>query len=181
MNTPAVRKFSPGFTIIELMVVLAIVSILLALAVPSMVDMRQRSDVVRFSSALQESLNSARMQAINGGDEVSVCASSDGQHCDGTWGGWLVFQGDVPATTVPITDPVAQHSLSGVTIDGPNSITFDGIGASNSSFLARICDTSDTIVRAIHVSILGRVRSSMDSDHDGVHESPVDGTALTCS
>lgn len=95
------HKYS-GFTLVEMMVVLSIVAILMAFAVPSMVEMTQRSDLKRASGALFEALNTARTEAIKRGSDVSLCASSDGRHCDGDWQSWIVFPGTVPAATVPV-------------------------------------------------------------------------------
>ena len=170
-----------GLTLVELLVVLSIVSILMAFAVPSMVDMTQRSHLQRYTSALNESIQQARTAAINGGDSVSLCASSDGVHCDSTWSGWIVFQGTPPASTVAAPNVIAAHSISNVQVTAPAAVTFDGLGAANSSFLARLCDSADSAARALHVSALGRVRLSGDADKDGIHESPATGADLSCS
>lgn len=76
---------------------------------------------------------------------------------------------------------MAQDSLPGVNVTAPNAVTFDALGASNASFFVRLCDAQGGEARAVHVSSLGRVRSSIDHDNDAVYESPVDGSDLSCS
>lgn len=84
-----------GFTLIEMMVTLAVGGILLALAVPSFVRFIQdsrRSDVV---NELVNSFQLARSEAVRRGQDVGVCASSNGTACASNntdWSqGWIVF------------------------------------------------------------------------------------------
>lgn len=84
-----------GFTLVELMVTLAVLAILTMVAVPSFRDTIRRSRVSAASNALLADLRYARTEAINRGQLVSLCPSSNGSSCtaDGTaWdAGWLVY------------------------------------------------------------------------------------------
>jgi type IV fimbrial biogenesis protein FimT len=84
-----------GFTLVELMVTLAVLAILTMVAVPSFRDTIRRNRVSAASNALLADLRYARTEAINRGQLVSLCPSSDGSSCtaDGTaWdAGWLVY------------------------------------------------------------------------------------------
>lgn len=84
-----------GFTLVELMVTLAVLAILTMVAVPSFRDTIRRNRVSAASNALLADLRYARTEAINRGQLVSLCPSSDGSNCtaDGTaWdAGWLVY------------------------------------------------------------------------------------------
>jgi type IV fimbrial biogenesis protein FimT len=89
MKTP-----SCGFTLIELMVTLAIVAVLLTIAAPSfrafLLDSRVSAEADEFLSMV----NFARSEAIKRNARVSMCNSSSGLACatSGNWEqGWIVF------------------------------------------------------------------------------------------
>jgi len=86
---------SRGFTLIELMVAVAMIAILSAVAAPSFSDMMVRSAIRSASSDLGADLNVARAEAIRVGGRVSVCprASPTAMACGSDWAqGWLVYR-----------------------------------------------------------------------------------------
>jgi type IV fimbrial biogenesis protein FimT len=95
------RKFSNyGFTMIELMVVVAIVAILASLAAPSFSELLRTNRLTAASSALQVSLSLARSEAVRRGADarVSVVANT----AAGQWtGGWTVYWHSANAPTEP--------------------------------------------------------------------------------
>lgn len=86
-----------GFTLIETMVVVAIVAILAALAAPSFSDLIRNNRVSAASSALQVSLNLARSEAVKRGTDARVTVAAS--QCTGSGAstackfekGWTVF------------------------------------------------------------------------------------------
>ncbi|MGP1667060.1 MAG: GspH/FimT family pseudopilin [Rhodanobacter sp.] len=84
-----------GFSLLELMITITVAAILLVIAVPSFRDVIHRNQVSSASNALLAGLSYARTEAVNRGQIVSMCPSSDGAACtkDGqTFGaGWLVY------------------------------------------------------------------------------------------
>lgn len=82
-----------GFTLVELMIVLAIAAILLTLAVPSFTDFVKNNRMVAQNNDFVTALNLARSEAIRRGSRVTVCSSGDGATCAaGGWEqGWIVF------------------------------------------------------------------------------------------
>jgi type IV fimbrial biogenesis protein FimT len=83
-----------GFTLIELMITLAIVGILLTVGVPSLKTFMQGNQLIAASNELLSALHVARSEAIKLNSRVSICESSDGTNCSntGSWrNGWIVF------------------------------------------------------------------------------------------
>lgn len=83
-----------GFTLIELMITLAIVGILLTVGVPSLKTFMQGNQLIAASNELISALHVARSEAIKLNSRVSICESSDGTNCSttGSWkNGWIVF------------------------------------------------------------------------------------------
>jgi type IV fimbrial biogenesis protein FimT len=79
-----------GFTLIELMIALAILAILVTLAVPSFNDAALSSKLAGFSNDLLASAQLARSEAIKRNAPVTLCASTLGVSCDGSSTGWEV-------------------------------------------------------------------------------------------
>jgi len=76
-----------GFTLIELMVTLALVAILMAVAVPSLTTFQRNAQLTSFSNTMLASMNAARGEAMKRGRYAMVVPA------DGTnWSsGWIVF------------------------------------------------------------------------------------------
>ncbi|EGF30745.1 putative type-4 fimbrial pilin related signal peptide protein [Oxalobacteraceae bacterium IMCC9480] len=91
---PLRSNVSAGFTLIEVMVVIAIAAVLLSIAVPSFFATTQRFRTLGEINSFAHDLQFARTEAIKQGVPVSMCASSDGVRClkINTWHkGWIVF------------------------------------------------------------------------------------------
>lgn len=97
-----------GFSLIELMVVVAIVAILSVVAYPALNSVVNANRLTSHANELVASLQYARSEAIKRNARVSVCGSSDGVSCDGTWTNWLaVLESDdsvlrVQAAKLPV-------------------------------------------------------------------------------
>lgn len=84
-----------GFTLIELMVVVAIAAILVSMAVPSFQSLLARRAATAAADSLVSDMTLARSEALKRSAAATVCRSTDGLTCStvfGSWHvGWLVF------------------------------------------------------------------------------------------
>jgi type IV fimbrial biogenesis protein FimT len=171
-----------GFTIIELMVTLAVAGMLTAMAVPAFNNFVLNDRDVGQINSLVSSFNYARNEAIklNSGG-VQVCASSDGQTCNGTtaWnGGWIVKETlpNAPAATVLQYVPAFGGSNT-LKVSGPNSteVTFSSTGLVDAWLTIQICDSrGGAFSRDVEVNATGRIASSTTPGYS------VSRAALTC-
>lgn len=83
-----------GFTLIEIMIALAVLSILGTLAVPGFSNLLQDSARTSAVNSFIHTVFLARSEAIKRGQVVSICKSTDGANCNAAaeWnGGWITF------------------------------------------------------------------------------------------
>ncbi|HUE90567.1 GspH/FimT family pseudopilin [Pseudomonas sp.] len=151
-----------GFTLIELMVALAVLAILLGIAVPSFSSMLRDSRASTLASELQGALQLARSEAIKRRQGVVVCRRKpDESVCqDGTdWaGGWLVQQtgGDV----IKVWD-----SAQGLVVVGPNagvSYRSNGMASTAGNFSVTPSGCSGQQMQKVTVSVTGSSTLSKD-------------------
>lgn len=83
-----------GFTLMELIVTMAIAAIVVTLGVPSFQEMLRNNRLATQTNEFLAALNLARSEAIKRGVRVSLCKSADGASCTSSGGyqqGWIVF------------------------------------------------------------------------------------------
>lgn len=139
-----------GFTLIESLVVIAILGILVAAAAPNfsstITNMRMKST----SFDLTNDLNTARSEAIKRNSNVILSANSE------DWNqGWSIVTGGITLRT---------HDAIGTNIEitsSANSITFQSNGRPDSTINLSISSTlSGTTSRCIELQATGSARST---------------------
>lgn len=111
---------SHGFTLIELMVTVAVIGILALVAMPAMTDLINNSRVTAQAEEVVSSLQLARAEAVRRNARVTVCAGTAGA-CSGStsWANWTVFGRDLTAATAT-TDVIRDAAaVTSVQVSGP--------------------------------------------------------------
>lgn len=100
-----VRLQDGGFTLIEMLVTIAVASSLMAVAVPSFTSILRQNRMLTQVNAFSNDLNFARSEAMREGLTVSVCPSSNGNSCavgGASWKlGWIIFLDPTASGTLP--------------------------------------------------------------------------------
>lgn len=192
------NKNIQGFTLIELIVTMAVFAILVAIAAPSFNAFTDSSRRASEVNNISGTLAYARSEAIKRNSNVSVCArisTVGAETCSAVandWKyGWMVFDDtdsdgvlDIGENLLRLFGPISKGSvITETTGNATLALTFRGSGfitVANSEF--KYCGPSNKAsnARAIIISKTGRARLSIDTaDADKTHEDS-SGTNLTC-
>lgn len=170
-------KMQRGFTLVELMITLAVAAILLTVAVPGFRDIIQNNRVTTQTNELVTALQLARSEGIKRGMTVSLCSSTNGAGCGGGWQqGWIVFtDANANGAVDAGTDQVLRvwEALSGGTnvvaaAAGGGALTnlrYDRLGAANlaGTFQLTIPDCTGNQNRTVAVAASGRVSTTRNN------------------
>lgn len=162
----AALKSQAGFTLIELMVTLAVAAILITLAVPSFMDATLGAKLSAHANSLVASAQLARSEAIKRNAPVTMCVSTNGTTCAGSGGwenGWIVVAGGQVIER--------QQALpAGFKITaGSTSLVFQptGFGVTGATIL-KVCRASPTVGKQDReVTISSTGRASIETKYSG--------------
>lgn len=150
-----------GFTLIELMISIAILAILVSVAAPSMSSLVRDQRVKTATFDVYASLAYARSEAIKRNANVDITHGAD-------WGGgWQVQSGGAPLKN--------QDALSGISINGPaGAVTYqrDGRirGTAAPLFVVKAAGDDTITARCVRVDLSGRPNIKVDTN-----KNPSDG------
>ena len=170
MNNSLILNRHGGLTLVEVIIVLAIVSILVSVAAPSLQDFITRNRMSAAVNTFIASLHLARSEAVKRVEDVKVCPTTDFINCSGdtVWEpGWMVFldlndNGSVDHGSDVILQqaPALPERFRIIGSAGRSEAVFQTTGqsaGSNNTF--KFCDTGEVAyTRKVYLSNEGRVR-----------------------
>lgn len=143
-----------GFTLIELMVVVALAAIMASLAAPSFKSFVSGQRVKTAASDFAMAAILARSEAIKRNADVTITPATSG--ATGWKDGWSVAVGG--------TQLSQQQAYTGVTFSGPSSaITYTGAGRLGAAVTIMTITGSDGSARCVAFDLSGMPKSSKSS------------------
>ncbi len=152
-----------GMSLIELMVSVAILSILLAIAVPDMISLFRDARLSSQTDLLVTSLNTARLEAIKQKQNVTLCPASNANTattCSVTlsdWSkGWIIIQGTTILQRIIVQKDVVVTTTS-------SSIIFNStLGSTTAAASFTLCSPARK-QQNVNVSLSGRINKTVSS------------------
>lgn len=149
------RRLANGFTLLELMVTLAVLAILVGIAVPSLSDATLTGKLASSANDLVAGVAMGRSEAIKRNTVTSLCVSSNGTSCgSGGWEqGWIVISGSTVIQKHPAAPTGFKVTSSVAKID------FQPSGVGNTQASVTVCRSAPTAgaqERVVNVSATGR-------------------------
>ena len=160
-----------GFTVIELMVSLAVAAILIGLAVPAFNNFVAQENLLAQSNDFMVAVQYARSEAVRRGAAMSVRAVNPGDNAN-EWGpGYCVVVGTPANCPGDTTQLRTFAALDGSTLDAQGGLDGLGILTFNSRGLLvgaagtlNLCRAGQTNGRTISISTIGRVSAQTKTD-----------------
>lgn len=137
------RRSTKGFSLLELMVTLAVAGVLAAIAVPNFQSFFQNNRLTAASNDLLRSIQVSRSEAIKRQTNVVVCASdapdaADPDCSNGDFEGWVVFEDQDSDWEHDSTEEIIErhpllHDSLTVLTDNGGFVSFSRSGFANPS------------------------------------------------
>jgi type IV fimbrial biogenesis protein FimT len=154
-------KRHAGFTLLELIVTLAVAAIILSFGVPGFMSFVQNSRATTHTNDLVTALNLARNEATRRGSAVTVCSTTNGASCNGSadWStGWVVRDAAGDALRV-----WAERSGGANVVTNSGGITTLAFGprgaltGAGTTFQVRVPDCTGNNGRDVSINAAGRI------------------------
>jgi type IV fimbrial biogenesis protein FimT len=149
------KRKPSGFTLIELMVVVALAAIMAALAAPSFKSFVSGQRIKTAASDFVMAAIFARSEAIKRNADVTITAVTP-EDATGWKDGWTVAVGGTALSQ--------QQAYTGVTFSGPASaITYSGTGRLRAAVITMTITGTDGSARCVAFDLSGLPKSSKSS------------------
>jgi len=149
------RRAVRGFTLLELMVTVAVLVVLIGIAVPSLGDATLAGKLAASANDLVAGVAMGRSEAIKRNAVTSLCVSSNGTSCgSGGWEqGWIVISGSTVIQKHPAAPTGFKVTSSIAKVD------FQPTGVGNTQATITVCRSAPSAgsqERVVNVSATGR-------------------------
>ncbi len=160
-------KKNSGFTLTEILITVGLITIVMAIGIPSMNEFIKNDRLATQINLLVGHLALARSTAVSRHQPVIICASNDGATCSSVdWAdGWIVFvdvdaSGGLSAGDEMLRSQAALEGNNTLASSAGAVVTYDNRGfAPNSTGSFALCDDRGaTHMKSITISTTGRVR-----------------------
>ena len=162
-----------GFTLVELITAMAVISLLVAIAVPSLQSFTMNDRLRTNINTLMGHLAFARSEAVKRSQQVAICSSGTATACNGNWSdGWLLYVDQDGDGSFDAGEEIlrAQQALDGnnsfTSIGINDQITYDyrGYATVDSIGSLQLCDNrSGPHGKTVHIANTGRARLERDT------------------
>ncbi len=150
LQVPINRAVTRGFTLVELMITLAVIGIAAIVVLPQMGQMTQANKMTEYINILSRDIAYARGEAITRGEPVQIASNNTTTPADWTQG-WqisVVNSGTVlrtyGATGTTVISGVALNETNTPTTATAGTITFSSTGSVDNTATISLCDNTDT-------------------------------------
>lgn len=150
------KKTANGFTLIELIVTIAVASILVAVAIPNFRTLLQNNRMTTHVNEFLSDVNFARSEAIKRRSNITICTSTTGTSCTG--GNWrdgrLIM--DSSALVLRVRGPF-ETATDTLTTTGPDPLIFDRSGAAPLAISFTFCDSRGASYgKLLNINVIGQ-------------------------
>ena len=186
------KRAQAGFTLLELMVVIAIAGILMAVAIPAMRDFIRNGRITAAANDVMAALHFTRSEAIKRRQPVTLCTSANSMQANNTANaaatcadsvfltGWIVFvdlnqngQREAGDTILLNRAPIDPQITAASTVD-PFLVTYllNGFALNPNVGSIALCDERGNVpaagelsaARGIRIAVTGRAGVTRDLD-----------------
>jgi len=162
-------KKNSGFTLIEMMIAIAIIAILSAITVPNYITHRNNQKVTRAARSVYSALQAAKMHAIQNNTPINVIFTTG----SGSAGTFQVFEdvndsntfdaGDDDILTGQMPSGVTLLSANFAAAVGASSTRFTRLGLTTGANGTVVVDNGNADIRTrVRVNTVGGIRVELD-------------------
>ncbi|MEG3755483.1 GspH/FimT family pseudopilin [Psychromonas arctica] len=156
------KKHQQGFTLIEMLITIAVAAILLSIVVPSFNSIIESSKERTTRDSLASAIYTAKQQAQSERLNVYLCTTTDGVSCEDTtdWSGeWLIYQDDNSSGDLDSGDTIVANisSKTNLITSSIEEVKFTPTGHSLANTFKICSNTDNKVVYQMVLSRMGRI------------------------